>query len=67
MKISNKKIQLILANKKMTLKEVCEKANISENAFRSIRQGKSVPRPLTLGKIAEVLNVSVQDIIEDME
>lgn len=67
MKIDNEKIMLALANSGMMLKDLCKKAGLSENAFRSIRQGKSTPRPATLGRIAKALNVDVQDIIQEGE
>lgn len=43
MKIDNEKIMLALANNGMMLKDLCKKAGLSENAFRSIRQEKHHP------------------------
>ncbi|MDD6666213.1 MAG: helix-turn-helix transcriptional regulator [Eubacterium coprostanoligenes] len=67
MKIDNEKLMIALANNGMMLKDLCKRAGLSENAFRAIRQGKSTPRPATLGRIAKALNVDVQDIIQEGE
>ena len=63
MKIDNEKLIIALANNGMMLKDLCAKAPLSEIALRDIRQGKSNPRPATIGKIAKALNVSVEEII----
>lgn len=63
MKIDEKKLNLAMADAGMTLKDVCTSSGISDTAFRAIRQGKTNPRPATLGKIAKALNVNVKEII----
>lgn len=65
MVIDNEKLRLALADNQMMLKDLCEKANISETAFRSIRKGESTPRPATIGRIAKALGVGVRDIIQE--
>lgn len=64
MKIDNNKLEVVIAEEGVMLKDLCAKAEIGEVALRKIRQGKTIPRPATIGKIAKALNVSVADIIE---
>lgn len=63
--IDNEKLRYTLASNQMMLKDLCERANISETSLRSIRKGESVPRPATIGRIAKALGVDVRDIIQD--
>ena len=63
MKVNVEKMNLLLAKKGMLLKNLCEKSGVSEITLRKIRQGKSTPKPVTVGKIAKALNVNVEDII----
>ena len=56
-----------MAEKCISLTELCQKAEISTVTLRDVRFGRQNPRPSTIGKIAKALNVSVQDIIEDMD
>lgn len=65
MKLDERKLQMALANKGMLLKDLCREAKIGEIALRNIRQGKSAPRPATLGKIALALDVNLKDLIEE--
>ena len=64
MKINKEKIDLIIANKGMLLKDVASASGLSELAFRNIRQGKVKPRLITIGRIATALDVNVEDIIK---
>lgn len=63
MKVNVEKMNLLLAKKGMLLKNLCEKSGVGEITLRKIRQGKSTPKPVTVGKIAKALNVNVEDII----
>lgn len=65
MKINNNKLMVALANEGLLLKELAQKAGISEEALRLIRYGKSTPKPATVGRIAKALNVSVTNIIDE--
>lgn len=67
MKLSNSKLQLIVAEQCLTWKELCERAGIDISTIKKVRTGERNPKPSTIGKIAKALNVSVQDIIEDMD
>ncbi|SFO26995.1 DNA-binding transcriptional regulator, XRE family [Pseudobutyrivibrio sp. JW11] len=67
MKLSTRKLQMVMAEKCISLTELCQKAEISTVTLRDVRFGRQNPRPSTIGKIAKALNVSVQDIIEDMD
>ena len=63
MKIDVEKLDFLIADKGMMLKDVATASGISENAFRNIRTGKAVPRLRTIGRIANALGVGVQEII----
>ena len=63
MKIDTEKLDILIADKGMMLKDVATASGLSEIAFRNIRQRKVNPRLKTLGRIASVLNVSVKDLI----
>ena len=63
MKIDTEKLDILIADKGMMLKDVATASGLSEIAFRNIRQGKANPRLKTLGRIASALNVSVKDLI----
>lgn len=67
MKLDRNKFEIALANSGMMLKDLYTKANVSDKALLDMRQGKSNPRPSTLGRIAKALNVDVQDIIQEGE
>lgn len=67
MTIDNDKLAFAMAKEGMLLKDICKKAQIGEVAFRAIRQGKSQPRPATIGRIANALNVNITDIIKEGE
>ena len=65
MKLSIKKLNLIMAEKTIPVKEVLEKAEISNATFSRMKAGTQEPRPQTLGKIARALGVKVEDLLED--
>lgn len=64
MKVNVEKLNLLLAKKGMLLKDLCEKSGIGEITLRKIRQEKSVPKPVTVGKIAKALGCKVEDLID---
>lgn len=66
MKLDANKFLMILAEKQISLKDLCEKSGIGVSTLQKVRKGNT-PRPATLGKIAKVLNVDVQDIIQEGE
>lgn len=67
MKIDTEKLDILIADKEMMLKDVAHASGITEQAFRNIRTGKSEPKLSTLGKIASALGVNIKDIIKEGE
>ena len=65
MVLDEKKLQVILAEKGLMLKDLYEKSGVTEITLRRIRKGESTPRPATIGRIAKALDVDVRDIIQD--
>lgn len=67
MKLNNERIMIVLSERGMLIKDLCSEADVSETAFKKMRDGKRTPRTTTLGRIAKALNVDVQDIIQEGE
>lgn len=63
MTLSRKKVDLILAERKMTITDFCKAYPFSRNRFYTVLNSKSIT-PKTAGKIAEILGVPVSEIIE---
>ena len=57
-----KKIDLILAERKMLQQDLCEKAKISQQTLSAIRRTGRASLT-TIGKISHALNVPVSEII----
>lgn len=64
MKIDNKKLDLILANKCMSYLNLSEKSGISTTTLSRYRNKTQVARPVAIGKIAKALEVQAIDIVE---
>lgn len=54
-----------MANACITVNELSVQSEVSRIALSKIMNGKSNPKPVTIGKIAKALNVKVEDIIEE--
>lgn len=64
MRISRTKLDLILAKKQLSIKELCESANLPTETFKQARTGARNPTPKTIGRIAAALGVEVTEIID---
>lgn len=56
------RIKELLSEVKMSGKDLAEKIDVTPASVSNIVQGNSFPKPETLLKIAEVLNVDVRDL-----
>lgn len=56
-----------LARNCMTLKELSNRSGVNVVTLTRIRRGVQIPQPITVGKIARALNVSVEDLVTDGE
>ena len=65
MKIDIKNFNLAMANSQLSIKELSKLSGISTVTISNIRKQKTLPEPKTVGKIAEALNVKVEDLIVD--
>lgn len=63
LRISQNKVQLAMARKKMNPYDLCSAANISYAAYRRIIKSGGC-KIATLGKIATALGVDVTEILE---
>lgn len=64
LKVNSEKLVLLMAEKQLLTKDVCQKAGISPITLSSITNKKVCPRPKTVGKLANSLGVPVTDILE---
>lgn len=63
MKVSNRKLDLALARKRMNLRDLRGNKIVSQQTLTRIRQGEEV-LPKTVGYIASALGVDPKEIIE---
>lgn len=63
MKIDNRKLNLLLAERCMNLRDL--RAGTSPQTLTRIRRGEDV-LPATAGRIARALNVNVVEILEEV-
>ena len=64
MKLNAEKVDTALGNACMTYKQLAEQTGISVCTLARIKNGHQNPRPATLGKIATVLKVKVEDLVD---
>lgn len=64
MKIDKDKLLIAIANKCYTINELAKKSKISRNSINAYISGRKNPKPMTVGKIAKVLQVKVEDIVK---
>ena len=62
--LDNQKLSLLIAERGITLKALCMESGINQSTMCRLRKGKHKPRPITVGKIAKVLNVPVTAIVD---
>ena len=65
MKIDKMKLDLAMANKAYSAKELSKICGVSQVAIVRITNGTQDARPGTVGKIAKAFDVPVTDIIEN--
>ncbi|QIB68567.1 helix-turn-helix transcriptional regulator [Aminipila butyrica] len=63
MKINKEKFEICLANNQLLFNDFCKKSGISKSSMRFALSGTRNTRPQTIGRIAETLGVSVEEII----
>lgn len=63
MRIDKNKLNMILAEKRLTQAEAAERACLSRSRYTAIINSETV-RPKTVGKIARGLGVKIEEIIE---
>lgn len=66
MRVNKRSIQFYMAEKKLTIKSLAERIGMApQNLSNIISRGAC--KPITAGRIAEGLGVTVMDIIEEKE
>lgn len=66
MRIDKIKIDVAMANKGYSAKELSERCGVSQITIARLKKGVQEARPQTISKIAKALNVPVENLI-DME
>lgn len=64
MKIDKMKINIAMANKGYSAKELSEECGVSQITIARLKRGVQKARPETVGKIAKALNVPVENLID---
>ena len=64
MKIDKMKIDVAMANKGYSAKELSEKCGVSQITIARLKRGVQKAIPETIGKIAKALNVPVEQLID---
>ena len=64
MQVSEKRMQVHMANALMNSYDLCRKAGIQYQTLRKMLNGGKA-KPATIGKIAKALNVQVEELLED--
>ena len=65
MKLNKEQVNVIMARKQLSIRDVCERGNLSEDTFKQAKGKKyKTITPITAGKIAIGLGVDVTEIIE---
>lgn len=63
MKLNKEKINLIMARKQLSVKDVCETSGLPKETFKQAKNGARNATPKTIGRIAAALGVDVTEII----
>ena len=64
MKLNSQKLQFIMAEKCIEIRELSKKAGITESTISKIKNGRQNAKPVTIGKLAKGLGVSLTELIE---
>jgi transcriptional regulator with XRE-family HTH domain len=67
MKINSFKVLTLIAEQGLSKEKFCHRAGIQESTFRTVMNGRRVPRLQTIHKIADALGVPASDILERSE
>ena len=65
MKLNKKKLDLAMAKKAFSAKELSQKCGVSQITIIRITKGIQEARPGTVGKIANALGLDVTEILEN--
>ncbi len=63
MKIDKRGYELALAKAEMNTRDLANECGISESTLSKAINGQTEPRPATLGRLARILNVPVEQIV----
>lgn len=64
MNFSLKKFCYLLAQKKISLTALSRKSNIAASSLSRYAKGQIKPNPKNIGKLAEALNVNIDELID---
>lgn len=64
MKFDLKKLQLVMAEKCIEVRELSKKTGVAESTISRIKNGKQNAKPVTLGKLAKGLGVQITELLK---
>ncbi len=64
MKIDLKKLEFLMAEKCIEIRELSKKTGITESTISRIKNGKQNAKPVTIGKLAKGLEVQITELLE---
>jgi transcriptional regulator with XRE-family HTH domain len=64
LKVDKNKMVLARAQSIMTIRQLSKMSKVAASTISRIEKGHIDPNPVTVGKIAKALNVSVNELIE---
>lgn len=65
MKINLKKLEFLMAEKCIEIRELSKKTGVTESTISRIKNGKQNAKPVTIGKIAKGLDVQITELLEN--
>ena len=63
MKIDINRLLLAMARAKLTDTELSQNAGIPKSTFANVKAGRRNPKPVMVGKLAEALQVDVEELV----
>lgn len=67
MELDKRKLQILMAKKEMSIRDLAEKSGLCTNTISCFFSGRRKPSVKSLGKLANGLSVEVTELLEDAE
>lgn len=64
MKLDPKKLQFVMAEKCIEIRELSRKTGVTESTISKVKNGRQNAKPVTIGKLAKGLGVKISELLE---